>query len=57
MRIFSNLLLRHTFAAAKEPSGSVYTWTDKTITKLELPEKAKRVSLGEKHSAIVGESG
>lgn len=45
------------FSSVKEPVGDVYTWADKTPTKVELPEKAKRVSLGQNHTCIVGESG
>jgi hypothetical protein len=56
MRIFSRALnLAYKFCKeAKEPVGDVYLWAKNVITKLELPEKARRVSIGEKHTAIVG---
>jgi hypothetical protein len=37
--------------------GDVYIWSEKTPTKVDLPEKVKRVSIGQKHTCIVGESG
>lgn len=42
---------------ASLPVGDVYVWNEKAPVKLALPEKAKRVSLGQSHSCIVGESG
>ena len=45
------------FSTVSEPSGDVFVWKDKNPLKLNLPEKAKRVSVGQNHTAIVGESG
>lgn len=59
MRIFARTLLRtcNFSSSAKEPVGDVYTWSNKAPAKVNLPEKAKRVCLGQNHSCIVGESG
>lgn len=59
MRIFAKNILRAcTFStASKEPIGTVYTWSDRAPAKVNLPERAKRVSLGQNHSCIVSESG
>lgn len=43
--------------ASKERAGDVYIWSKRNQTKLDLPEKAKRVCLGQRHNAIIGESG
>jgi hypothetical protein len=35
----------------------VYIWGDGSPSKVQLPEKAKRVALGQNHTCVVGESG
>jgi hypothetical protein len=58
MRIFANTIVKRAFSSALEsPAGDVYMWSDRAPAKLELPEKARRVSLGQNHSCIVGQSG
>lgn len=54
MKIFTKLLRRQAFCSVKEPSGTVYTWKEKNMEKLKVPENVKRVSLGQNHAAVVG---
>lgn len=42
----------------EEPSGDVYTWEgSEAPKKLNMPEKIKRISIGQGHTSIVSESG
>lgn len=42
----------------EEPSGDVYTWEGgEKPKKLDMPEKIKRISIGQGHTSIVSESG
>jgi hypothetical protein len=56
MRIFQRFGLCFS-TLKKEVCGNVYIWSNSKPEKIALPEKAKRVSVGQNHTAIIGESG